>query len=155
LSGGLNTYGYVASAPLIWSDSFGLAKAPTDAAGNPLPPPVPLPPGKGGQANSWVPVPGSGTGDRGTKWKPRYPVPSPGGGQPGASWDEPGNHWDVDNGQGQRDRYDPQGNRVDHDGNKTCDNDCKAKVIGTVGVGALLWQIVQICSRIVWILVLP
>jgi len=48
------------------------------------------------------------------KWKPQYPVPAQGGGQPGASWD-PDGHWDVDDGQGNRGRYDPDGNPVEHD----------------------------------------
>jgi hypothetical protein len=117
------------------------------ANGNPLPPPVPLPPGKNGQPNQWVPVPGSGTGDRDTKWKPKFPVPAPSGGQPGASWD-PNGHWDVDNGRGGRNRYDPNGNPVDHDGNPICGDDCKTKVASVVMAGGTAY-IVYRCIRMI------
>ena len=147
LRGGLNTFAYVGGNPLEWSDWNGLVAPPRDSGGNLLPPPVPLPNGRGGQANHWVPVPGSGTGDRDTKWKPKYPVPNPGGGQPGASWDPLG-HWDVDNGQGQRDRYDPDGNRVDHDGNKICGDDCQNKAITVAKVAAGAYILYR-CGRMV------
>ena len=62
--------------------------------------------------NEWVRVPG--TEGRPGKWVPRDPVPSPKGGQPGASWDERGGHWDIDNGTGNRTRYLPNGTQVDH-----------------------------------------
>jgi hypothetical protein len=88
------------------------AEAPKDKDGNPLPPPTPLPDGKNGKPNSWVPGDSSGTSDR-QKWKPQYPVPSPKGGQPGASWD-PDGHWDIDDGiGGPRQRVDPVGNPVE------------------------------------------
>ncbi len=87
-----------------------LASAPQDGNGNPLPPPVALPPGGNGQPNVWVPAPGSGAR---VKWKPFVPVPSPKGAQPQASWD-PSGHWDVDWGNKVRERYLPNGTKVGH-----------------------------------------
>jgi RHS repeat-associated protein len=89
--------------------------APTNPDGTPKPPPNPPPPGKDGKPNEWVRVPG--TKNRPDKWVPRDPVPSPKGGQPGASWDPEGGHWDVDDGNRNRTRYLPDGTIVDHNNN--------------------------------------
>jgi RHS repeat-associated protein len=86
--------------------------APTNPDGSPAKPPNPPPPGKDGKPNEWVRVPG--TENRPDKWVPRDPVPSPKGGQPGASWDERGGHWDVDDGNRNRTRWLPDGTQVDH-----------------------------------------
>jgi hypothetical protein len=87
-----------------------LLSEPLGPDGNPLPPPVPLPPGKNGQPNQWVTSPGSGNRQ---KWRPKHPIPSPKGSQPGASWD-PDGHWDVDWGNKVRERYLPNGTKVHH-----------------------------------------
>jgi RHS repeat-associated protein len=110
-----NPYTYVNANPVTGVDPWGLAKipAPTDSNGNPLPPPTPLPPGKNGENNSWVPCAPSGTGDRDTKWKPKFSVSSETGAQPGASWDPDYGHWDIDDGEG-RTRVDPEGNPANH-----------------------------------------
>jgi len=81
------------------------------ADGQPIGPPVTLPPGADGQPNDWVPIPG--TADRPIKWKPRFPIPTDTGGQPSASWDKEG-HWDADNGRGERSRYLPDGTPIEH-----------------------------------------
>src|SRR6185437_7961381 len=86
---------------------------PTRPDGSPAPPPTSLAPGRTGEPNSWVPIPGSKSRD--TRWKPREPIRIKNGSQPSASWDPEHGHWVVDNGQGQRDRYLPDGTRVDHD----------------------------------------
>ncbi len=86
--------------------------APTNPDGTPSTPPTPPPPGADGKPNDWVRVPG--TDGRPDKWAPRDPVPSPKGGQPGASWDERGGHWDIDDGNRNRTRYLPDGTKVDH-----------------------------------------
>ncbi len=86
--------------------------APQDPSGSPLPPPVALPPGKNGEPNGWVSVPGTVT--RPMKWKPRFSVPSPRGCQPGASWDPDGGHWDVTWGNKTKDRFLPDGTKVDY-----------------------------------------
>ena len=105
--------------------------APTNPDGTPKPPPIAPPPGADGKPNDWVRVPG--TAGRPDKWVPRDPVPSPKGGQPGASWDEKGRHWDVDDGNRNRTRYRPDGTKVDHN-NKPIG---KYVVLGvTMGAGA-------------------
>jgi hypothetical protein len=48
-----------------------------------------------------------------TKWVPKYPVPTSGGGQPGASWDPEHGHWDVDNGKKVCTRVFPHGTILD------------------------------------------
>jgi RHS repeat-associated protein len=110
-----NLYRYVNGDPVGKIDPQGLdTPAPKDGNGNSLPPPTPLPPGRNGQPNRWVPCTPSEGGDRGEKWKPEFPVPTASGGQPGASWDPEG-HWDIDDGSGgPRQRVDPRGNPVDH-----------------------------------------
>jgi RHS repeat-associated protein len=120
LAGGLNLYGYAGGDPINFSDPFGLFACKNEK-GEKIPcpepeggPPVKLPDGKNGKPNSWKPIPG--TGERGTKWVPNYPVPSPDGRQPGSSWDPEG-HWDVDGLGERRRRYAPDGNEVDHWGN--------------------------------------
>lgn len=81
---------------------------PLDGNGKPLPPPLKLIPGRDGQPNSWEPI--KGTPNRPITWKPKYPIPSPTGSQPGGSWDPEHNHWDVDPGNGQpRVRVRPDG----------------------------------------------
>ena len=74
-----------------------------------------VPPAKDGKPNDWERVPG--TDNRPDKWVPRDPVPSPKGGQPGASWDERQGHWDVDDGNRNRTRWLPNGTQVDHNNN--------------------------------------
>jgi RHS repeat-associated protein len=154
LRGGLDTYAYAAGNPLSRIDLLGLADipAPTDGAGNPLPPPVALPPGKNSEPNNWVPVPG--TGSRETKWKPRFPVPSATGSQPGASWDPEG-HWDVDDGSGGRRRFDPEGTEVDHDGNpvsssvsQMCGEDCVQTGVAVIATGGALYFMYR-CARMI------
>src|SRR5262249_31288412 len=85
---------------------------PTDPQGNPLPPPVALPPGKDGMPNEWVPIPG--TKARPIKWKPKRPVASPKGEQPCASWDPMCGHFDWKPGDGTTERLLPNGTKVDH-----------------------------------------
>jgi RHS repeat-associated protein len=112
IAGGLNLYRYVSNDPLRYVDPSGLTPipAPTGPDGEPLPPPIPLPPDKAGQPNRWVPVDGSGA--RPTKWKPERPCPSDRGGQPSASWD-PNGHWDGDDGTGKpRQHYNPDGSLI-------------------------------------------
>lgn len=86
---------------------------PVDPSGNPLPPPLKLPPGPGGKPNKWKPV--QGTPARPIKWIPETPLSAPGGGQPGGSWDDEHGHWDVDNGLGDRVRVKPDGTLVGPD----------------------------------------
>jgi RHS repeat-associated protein len=120
LAGGLNLYGFAGGDPINYSDPFGL-KPCKDAQGKEIPcpepeggPPVPLPEGKNGEANSWEVKSGSG---KRTKYGPKYPVPSEGGEQPGGSWDPDEGHWDVDNlGVKGRRRFDPNGKEVTHEG---------------------------------------
>jgi RHS repeat-associated protein len=122
----LNQYAYVHNNPMTFGDPDGHEPPPpqnklnpkhppVDERGKPLPPPSPLPNGKNGEPNSWVPKP-SGKGGR-VKWGPKYPVANPKGSQPQASWD-PGGHWDVDRGDGTgRTRFTPDGTEVDHNNN--------------------------------------
>ncbi|MGE3841135.1 MAG: RHS repeat domain-containing protein [Vicinamibacterales bacterium] len=77
------------------------------------PPPIPLPPGKSGDPNSWKPGPGSST--RPVRWGPNEPIKTPTGSQPSASWDPTHNHWDYDDGFGNRSRFDPAGRPVTHE----------------------------------------
>jgi hypothetical protein len=117
--------------------------APTNPDGSPAKPPNPPPPGKDGQPNDWVRVPGSE--NRPDKWVPRDPVPSPKGGQPGASWDGKDGHWDVDNGNGNRTRWLPDGTQVDHYNNpiKNLQLPTTKQVvigIGAVGTGYLIYR---------------
>ena len=79
------------------------------------PPPIALPPGKNGNPNEWENKPGSGP--RGGRWGPKYPINSPKGGQPSASWDGINGHYDHDDGNGNRTRVLPDGTPVDHDNN--------------------------------------
>jgi RHS repeat-associated protein len=161
IAGGLNLYGYANGDPINFSDPFGLF-ACEDDEGNEIPcpepeggPPVELPDGKNGLPNSWVPTNPSGTGDRIGKWKPKYPVPSPLGGQPGSSWD-PSGHWDVDWGLGgPRDRYLPNGTRVDHNndplsfGIRAPQLDPRAAATG-ISIGAAVYAIISVGSRFVF-----
>jgi RHS repeat-associated protein len=105
-SDGLNLYNYVRNQPTTMWDPFGLAQAP------PGPPPIPLPPGRNGEPNRWVP--GSGSPDRPVRWKPEFPVDNPKGSQPNASWDPKNDHWDRHDGRGNTDRFDRTGKPVDH-----------------------------------------
>jgi RHS repeat-associated protein len=110
--------------------------APTNPDGSPAKPPNPPPPGKDGNPNEWMRVPG--TGNRPDKWVPRDPVSSPKGGQPGASWDEKEGHWDVDDGNRNRTRWLPNGTQVDHYNNpiKTSMRLPTTKQV-IIGIGAL------------------
>ena len=122
--------------------SWLLLSEPVGPNGQLLPPPIPLPPGRNGQPNGWRPVPGSP--NRPTKWVPTYPVPSPQGGQPSASWDDQYGHWDYDNGLGERTRFDPNGSPVTHPFSI-------APNVMNIGVGATvagltgytLWQVLE------------
>lgn len=107
------TFGYASNDGINHRDPTGLeaVPAPTLPNGDPAPPPVALPPGKNGEPNEWVPVPG--TPDRPTKWKPKYPVTSDKGGQPSGSWDPEDGDWGIDDGTGgPREHCDPDGNPV-------------------------------------------
>jgi len=125
-------------------DANGKEIACPEPAGGPS---VKLPDGKNGKPNEWVPIPGSEGGSRGTKYKPRYPVPSAGGAQPGASWDPTG-HWDVDDGTGDRKRYAPDGTEVDHDNKPVsmCSAGCRNAAAGAAaaGTGYLIYRGVRL-----------
>ena len=74
------------------------------------PPPIPLPPGKNGETNEWVQVPGTQDGQYGPRWQPKVPVEGP---QPSAWWDPKDGYWSGEKGDGSnRDHYDPWGNKV-------------------------------------------
>jgi RHS repeat-associated protein len=107
------------AAALAQQNPFGYIRshaAPTKPDGDLAPPPTTLPPGKNGEANSWVIKP-SGKGTR-VKWGPKFPVKSPKGGQPSASWDSENGHWDFKPGDGTgTKRFLPDGTEVDHDNN--------------------------------------
>lgn len=69
--------------------------------------------------NEWVIV-DKGKGKRPAKWGPKYPVPSPDGGQPNASWDDRSgkagvDHWDVNDGGGTRTRVTADGQPITED----------------------------------------
>jgi RHS repeat-associated protein len=122
LGGGLSVYGFGGGDPVNYRDPFGLS-ACKDADGKetacPEPeggPPVPLPNGRNGESNEWVLGKPSGTGDRERKWKPRYPVPTETGTQPGASWDPINGHWDIKGLGGKKGtrRFAPDGTEVGH-----------------------------------------
>lgn len=124
--------------------------APRNPDGTLAKPPVPPPPGKSGKPNDWQNVPG--TKDRPDKWKPRDPVPSDKGGQPGASWD-PAGHWDIDSGQGKRSRYLPDGTPVDHDNRPIIPPQVKRAGIwaglgaGAVALGRFIGQAAADCME--------
>ena len=118
--------------------------APTNPDGTPKPPPIAPPPGADGKPNDWVRVPG--TQGRPDKWVPRDPVPSPKGGQPGASWDEKGRHWDIDDGNRNRNRYLPDGTKVDHN-NKPIPF---GPIVKVATVATIIYWIVSEGSRILF-----
>ncbi len=98
---------------------------PTNPDGSPKAPPSDVPKPPPGKPPGWKPgdplapndwAPGKGTGDRPTRWDPKYPVP--GQSQPTVSWGPEG-HWDYIDGFGNRTRYGPNGGQVDHDNNPT------------------------------------
>ena len=98
---GVNSFAYVSNAPVRWIDPLGRAQEP------PGRPPIPLPPGKNGQPNSW-----QGPGPDG-RYTPRYPVPSPTGSQPHVSWDEQDGWWRHHPGDGRpTEHYWPDGERA-------------------------------------------
>ena len=130
--GGRNLMRFNYNNPLAFIDPFGLepgygnpVSGPDGPVGNSTPttpqiiypepsgpPPITLPPGKNGEPNEWVKKPGSGP--RGCRWGPKYPISSPKGGQPSSSWDGPNGHYDYDDGSGKRGRVLPDGTPVDH-----------------------------------------
>jgi hypothetical protein len=112
--------------------------APAGPNGEALPPPIALPPGKNGQPNSWRWVPG--TPSRPQKWVPTYPVPSPEGGQPSASWDDEYGHWDYKNGLGDTTRFDPNGNPVNHPMSIV---PIAAKTAAAAGAGSTLLEVLD------------
>jgi RHS repeat-associated protein len=89
LRGGINTYAYAKSKPLMLIDADGLQASP--------PPPVEIP----GGPYKWSPDPGN---SRGGSFK------GPNGAS--ASWDPTGDHWDVDDGKGNRQRYNRHGSPI-------------------------------------------
>jgi hypothetical protein len=73
-------------------------------------PPIPLPPGKNGEQNEWVIVPGTADREYGPRWQPRFP---PVGGQPEAHWDPYDGWWSGERGDGSpRGHYDTWGNKI-------------------------------------------
>jgi RHS repeat-associated protein len=75
-------------------------------------PPIPLPPGKDGQANEWEKVPGSPEGPYGPRWQPKFPTDGP---QPSAWWDAKDGVWSGEKGDGSpRDHYDRWGNKINY-----------------------------------------
>jgi hypothetical protein len=140
---------------------------PVDPSGNPLPPPLKLPPGPGGKPNKWKPV--QGTPARPIKWIPETPLSAPGGGQPGGSWDDEHGHWDVDNGLGDRVRVKPDGTLVGPDHEPTPGLElpsqfpgidpaivdrfaCVAVVTLSITAGGLLIILIiwEVCSGVAW-----
>jgi RHS repeat-associated protein len=133
--------------------------SPTGPDGKPMPPPVKLPPGNGGEQNEWIYVPNQNPvpGQRPGRWKPKYPVPHPKGSQPSGSWDPEG-HWDVDlpgpSGRPERKRFLPDGTPVgpDHQpipqgsGRIRLDPErlrTGGKVVVVVGTGYLTYRIIR------------
>jgi hypothetical protein len=78
------------------------------------PPPFPLPDGPNGEKNYWKPNGDTHDLPMGPRWEPRYPVPSPKGGQPEAWWDPEGTgKWSYEPGDGSpRWHADRWGNRI-------------------------------------------
>jgi RHS repeat-associated protein len=91
LRGGLNTYAYVESRPLLLIDPDGLQAGPY------APPPSNIP----GGPWKWSPDPNNSRGGTYT-----------GQNNASASWDSKGNHWDVDDGKGNRQRYNRWGKPI-------------------------------------------
>jgi hypothetical protein len=115
---------------------------PTNPDGSPKPPPSDVPKPPPGKPPGWKPgdplvpndwKPGEGTGDRGTRWDPKYPVP--GQSQPNVSWDPTQGHWDYNDGHGNRTRYGPDGGQVDHESNPINMTISPEAVQGAVKVG--------------------
>ena len=108
-----------------WYGAGGNQPPPTNPDGSPKAPPSDVPKPPPGKPPGWKPgdplapndwARGKGTGDRPTRWDPKYPVP--GQSQPNVSWGPEG-HWDYNDGFGNRTRYGPDGGQVDHDNNPT------------------------------------
>ena len=93
-SGDANHYVYVRNSPAVWSDPLGLQVPKPNG-----PPPIPLPDGKNGKPNSWEYDKKTG------RYDPKYPVPSPKGGQPNVSWDEEDGWWRHNDGQGSKQKH--------------------------------------------------
>jgi RHS repeat-associated protein len=99
-----NPYAYVNNAPVDWVDPFGLDQKPRP----PGVPPIKLPPGKQGQPNDWRPKPGPDG-----RFTPKYPIDSPTGGQPHATWDGDDGWWRYHPGKGEpTEHYFPDGTRA-------------------------------------------
>ena len=91
LRGGINTYAYVESKPLLLIDPLGLQGGPYP------PPPADVP----GGPWSWAP---DSNNSRGGSYVGKNGA--------SASWDSPGDHWDVDDGKGNRQRYNRWGKPI-------------------------------------------